>query len=143
MWESNRYWTAAPEQKGRQNEASRHYGRGYSRNRRPNRRGETMRTGRGLIVPEGSTDGNATVELRDESDRIEIYAEFADVSPDRVGVSLIDSEIRIRAKPESSDEAGDAFERRIALTRRVDVEQADVSRSDSTLSVTLPKRTSA
>lgn len=158
MWDSNRYWTATPGRERRQDAASRRYGRGYDSSRGTSRFGESdrtgqanpsdesRRTGRPLVVPEEATESDVIVELRDEPEHVEITAEFADVSPEQVGVSLIGTEIRMRARlePEAGcEDQQDGFERRVALTRSVDAEQADVSRSDSTLSVTLPKRDSA
>lgn len=146
--------THAPRKRGgRRNRAERHddAGRFHSVGRRHDRTERTPRESPPLLTRPETDGSEMTIELRDAPNHVEVTVELPDGGLADADVSVSASAVRIRAPsvddpPDRDTATGDSpsersrtVERTVALTRRVVVERAEVSRDDSTLTVTLPK----
>lgn len=87
-----------------------------------------------LVSPETA---DKTIELRNDSNRVEITTELPDCSRDDVRVSVAGAKVRLWAEPSTDDDAG--IDRTITMADPVRDGDVRVTYDDPTLTVAVQK----
>jgi HSP20 family molecular chaperone IbpA len=91
-----------------------------------------------MVVSRELTQDDATIELRNTSDRLWISTDFPDRSLDEIRVSVRGASLRIRAGPSDESPRRNGIDRTITLARAVNPADVVVAYDDPTLAIIVP-----